>query len=220
MACRIPTGLFHLGEHMFKRAFQLFLVLFAVSVSAQANVAKAPDVLVKDVTEEVLNTLRTDAAIKAGDVKRAAELVETQVLPHFNFSRMVALAVGREWRETTAEQKQQLTGEFRTLLVRTYSNALTSYKNETVEYRPFKMAPSDTDVTVRTQIIRAGGRPIPIDYALEKTDDAWKVYDVSVAGVSLVTNYRETFAAEIRAGGVDGLVKTLRAKNNTTTAAK
>ncbi len=205
---------------MFKRAFQLILMMFAVSVGAQASAAKTPDTLVKDVTEEVLATLRTDAAIKAGDVKRAAELVETQVLPHFNFARMTALAVGRDWRTTTDEQKQQLTGEFRTLLVRTYSNALTSYKNETVEFRPFKMAPTDTDVTVRTQIIRPGGRPIPIDYALEKQDEAWKVYDVMVAGVSLVTNYRETFAAEIRNGGVDGLVKTLRAKNATTTAAK
>lgn len=206
---------------MFKRIFQLLLVTFAVSVSAQASVdTSTPDTLVKDVTEEVLATLRTDSSIKSGDVKRAAELVETTVLPHFNFSRMTALAVGREWRSATPEQKKQLTDEFRTLLVRTYSNALTSFKNQTVEYRPFKMAPTDTDVTVRTQINQPGGRPIPIDYALEKVDESWKVYDVMVAGVSLVTNYRETFAAEIRAGGVDGLVKTLHTKNSTTTAAK
>lgn len=219
-ACRVATGLFHLGELMFKRAFQLLLFTFALNVGAQASVDKAPDALVKDVTEEVLNTLRTDAAIKAGDKKRAAELVETQVIPHFNFSRMTQLAMGREWSKASDEQKDQLINEFRTLLVRTYSNALTSYKNETVEFDPFRMAPEQTDVTVKTKVVRAGGRPIPIDYALEKNGQGWKVYDVSVAGVSLVTNYRETFASEIRAGGVDGLVKTLRTKNSTSTAAK
>ena len=130
--------------------------------------------------------------------------------------RMTALAVGRDWRTASAEQKKQLSDEFRTLLVRTYSNALTSYRDQTVEFRPFRMAASDTDVTVRTQINQPGARPIPIDYALEKQDSGWKVYDVIVAGVSLVTNYRETFSSEIRAGGVDGLLKTLRAKNATT----
>jgi phospholipid transport system substrate-binding protein len=206
---------------MFKRICQLLLLSFALNAGAQASVdTSTPDALVKDVTEEVLATLRTDPSIKAGDVKKAAALVETSVLPHFNFTRMTALAVGREWRTATDEQKKQLTDEFRTLLVRTYSNALTSFRNQTVEYRPFKMAPTDTDVTVRTQINQPGGRPIPIDYALEKQDAGWKVYDVMVAGVSLVTNYRETFAAEMRTGGVDGLVKSLHAKNNTTTAAK
>ncbi|WP_306477010.1 phospholipid-binding protein MlaC [Methyloversatilis sp.] len=204
---------------MFKRIFQLFLLSFALSAGAQANVAKTPDTLVKEVTEEVLNTLRTDAAIKAGDKKRAAELVETQVIPHFNFSRMTQLAMGREWANASDEQKGQLITEFRTLLVRTYSNALTSYKNETVEFDPFRMTPEQTDVTVKTKVVRAGGRPIPIDYALEKKGEGWKVYDVSVAGVSLVTNYRETFASEIRAGGVDGLVKSLRSKNSPPAAA-
>ena len=204
---------------MFKRIFQLFLLSFALSAGAQANVAKTPDTLVKEVTEEVLNTLRTDAAIKAGDKKRAAELVETQVIPHFNFSRMTQLAMGREWANASDEQKGQLITEFRTLLVRTYSNALTSYRNQTIDYRPFKMGAADTDVTVRTQINQPGGRPIPLDYALEKKEEGWKVYDVSVAGVSLVTNYRETFASEIRAGGVDGLVKSLRSKNSPPAAA-
>jgi phospholipid transport system substrate-binding protein len=215
----MATGLFHLGEPMFKRIFQLFLLTFALSAGAQANVAKTPDTLVKEVTEEVLNTLRTDAAIKAGDKKRAAELVETQVIPHFNFARMTQLAMGREWANASDEQKGQLITEFRTLLVRTYSNALTSYKNETVEFDPFRMTPEQTDVTVKTKVVRAGGRPIPIDYALEKNGEGWKVYDVSVAGVSLVTNYRETFASEIRAGGVDGLVKSLRTKNSPPAAA-
>ncbi len=201
---------------MFKRFIQLMLLCFAVSASAQASAGVAPDALIKGVTDDVLTTLRNDAAIKGGDARRAADLVETKVLPHFNFMRMTALAVGRDWRTASAEQKKQLSDEFRTLLVRTYSNALTSYRDQTVEFRPFRMAASDTDVTVRTQINQPGARPIPIDYALEKQDSGWKVYDVIVAGVSLGTNYRETFSSEIRAGGVDGLLKTLRAKNATT----
>lgn len=204
---------------MFKRFVQLLMIAFTASAVAQANVMKAPDVLVKEVTEDVLTTLRTDPSIKAGDTAKTAELVETRVLPHFNFTRMTALALGKEWRATTPEQKKVLTEEFRTLLVRTYSNALTSYRNQTIDYRPFKMGAADTDVTVRTQINQPGGRPIPLDYALEKKEEGWKVYDVMVSGVSLVTNYRETFAAEIRAGGIDGLVKTLRAKNASTAPA-
>jgi len=176
----------------------------------------APDVLVKNVTDEVLDIIRKDKDIKAGSTKRAIELVEQKVLPHFNFTRMTALAVGRDWRQATPEQQKILTEEFRDLLVRTYSNALTAYKNETVDYRPFRMQPGETDVTVRTQIHQSGARqPITLDYSLEKNGSAWKVYDVVVAGVSLVTNYRSSFATEVRNGGIDGLIKTLKAKNKT-----
>lgn len=205
---------------MFKRFAQLLLVAFASGVMAQANAIKAPDALVREVTEDVLGTLRSDPSIKTGDPAKTAELVETRVLPHFNFTRMTALALGKEWRATTPEQKKQLTDEFRTLLVRTYSNALVSYRNQTIDFKPFRMAATDTDVTVRTQINQPGGRPIALDYALEKQESGWKVYDVIVAGVSLVTNYRETFAAEIRSGGVDGLIKTLRTKNASTAPAQ
>lgn len=174
----------------------------------------APDALVKSVTDEVLDIIRKDKDIKAGSTRRAIELVEQKVLPHFNFTRMTALAVGKDWRQTTPEQQKVLTEEFRDLLVRTYSNALIAYKNESVDYRPFKMQPGETDVTVRTQIHQAGARqPITLDYSLEKNGNAWKVYDVVVAGVSLVTNYRSSFATEIRNGGIDGLIKTLKAKN-------
>jgi phospholipid transport system substrate-binding protein len=174
----------------------------------------APDALVKSVTDEVLDIIRKDKDIKAGSTKRAIELVEQKVLPHFNFARMTALAVGKDWRQATPEQQKVLTVEFRDLLVRTYSNALIAYKNETVDYRPFKIQPGETDVTVRTQIHQAGARqPITLDYSLEKNGNAWKVYDVVVAGVSLVTNYRSSFATEIRNGGIDGLIKTLKAKN-------
>ena len=174
----------------------------------------APDALVKSVTDEVLDIIRKDKDIKAGSTRRAIELVEQKVLPHFNFTRMTALAVGKDWRQATPEQQKVLTVEFRDLLVRTYSNALIAYKNESVDYRPFKMQPGETDVTVRTQIHQAGARqPITLDYSLEKNGNAWKVYDVVVAGVSLVTNYRSSFATEIRNGGIDGLIKTLKAKN-------
>ena len=174
----------------------------------------APDALVKSVTDEVLDIIRKDKDIKAGSTRRAIELVEQKVLPHFNFTRMTALAVGKDWRQATPEQQKVLTEEFRDLLVRTYSNALIAYKNESVDYRPFKMQPGETDVTVRTQIHQAGARqPITLDYSLEKNGSAWKVYDVVVAGVSLVTNYRSSFATEIRNGGIDGLIKTLKAKN-------
>ena len=180
----------------------------------------APDALVKSVTDEVLDIIRNDKDIKAGSTRRAIELVEQKVLPHFNFTRMTALAVGKDWRQASPEQQKVLTAEFRDLLVRTYSNALIAYKNETVDYRPFKMQPGETDVTVRTQIHQAGARqPITLDYSLEKNGNAWKVYDVVVAGVSLVTNYRSSFATEIRNGGIDGLIKTLKAKNSSLEAA-
>jgi phospholipid transport system substrate-binding protein len=205
---------------------RLFAILLAVAsiflspgVQAQSKEVP-PDQLVKSVTDEVLDIIRKDKDIKAGSTQRAIDLVEQKVLPHFNFTRMTALAVGRDWRQATPEQQKALTGEFRDLLVRTYSNALTAYKNETVDYRPFRMQPGETDVTVRTQIHQPGARqPIALDYSLEKNGSAWKVYDVVVAGVSLVTNYRSSFATEIRNGGIDGLIKTLKAKNKSLEAA-
>jgi phospholipid transport system substrate-binding protein len=126
---------------------------------------------------------------------------------------MTALAVGRNWSKASAEQQKALTNEFRTLLVRTYSSALTTYRNQVIEFKPLRAAAGDTDVTVRTQVKQPGTESISIDYGMEKTPDGWKAYDVVVGGVSLVTNYRETFNAEIRDGGVDGLIKSLASKN-------
>lgn len=205
----------------FMKFFALLLagasLLSPVGVQAQET---APDVLVKNVTSEVLDIIRKDKDIKAGSTKRAIELVEQKVLPHFNFSRMTALAVGKDWRQATADQKKVLTDEFRDLLVRTYSNALIAYKNESVDYLPFKMKAGETDVTVRTHIHQPGARqPITLDYSLEKNGNAWKVYDVVVGGVSLVTNYRSSFATEVRNGGIDGLIKTLQTKNRSLEAA-
>jgi len=204
-----------------KSLFRSFwLVLLLVASAGAAGPAPEPDVLVRDVTNDVLTIVRQDQAIQAGDTKRVVDLVEAEVLPHFNFRRMTMLAVGRDWRAASAEQQAQLTEAFRTLLVRTYSNALTQYRDQTIEFRPFRMSPGDTTVRVQTEVRQAGARPISIDYALEKTDQGWKVFDVVVAGVSLVTNYRGTFTQEIRVGGVDGLIRSLQAKNRSLAAAE
>ena len=202
-----------------KSLFSLLLGLFVLCTPALAQ-EESPDVLIKRVTEDVLTIVRQDKDIQSGNTKKAIALVEAKVLPHFNFMHMTALAVGRYWREATPEQKKQLAEEFKTLLVRTYSNALTGYKDQTIRYKPTKMQNGDTDVLVRTEIIQSGAKPIALDYSVEKLADGWKVYDVVVAGVSLVSNYRDTFAQEISANKIDGLIKMLAAKNKQNEASK
>jgi len=187
-------------------------VFLTVSVGA-ADIA--PDVLVKDVTSEVLDIVRKDKDIQAGNTKKTLDLVETKVLPHFNFQRMTQLALGREWRQASPEQAKSLVDEFRTLLVRTYSKALTEFRDQDVVFKPFKMAATDSDVKVRTEIKQSGGKPVQLDYYLDKQPSGWQVYDLEVGGISLVTNYRSSFAQEIRADGIDGLIRNLRAKNKT-----
>ncbi|RLJ63737.1 MlaC/ttg2D family ABC transporter substrate-binding protein [Sulfurisoma sediminicola] len=175
----------------------------------------APDVLIKNVTNEVLDIVRKDKEIQSGSTRKAIDLVDAKVLPHFNFTRMTQLAVARDWRQASPEQQKTLTAEFRTLLVRTYSKALTEYKNQTVDFKPFKMQPAETDVKVRTLINQPGAKPIDLDYYLEKQPNGWKVYDIEVGGVSLVTNYRSEFSTQVRQGGIDGLIATLQKKNKT-----
>jgi len=157
--------------------------------------------------------VRQDKAIQSGDTRKAVELVETRVLPYFDFAHMTRLAVGKDWKQASPEQKTVLTQEFKTLLVRTYSNALTQYRNQQIDFKPLKAKPEDTDVVVRTEVRQPGAKPVQIDYNLEKLADGWKVYDVLVAGVSLVTNYRDSFGQEVRSGGIDGLIKSLKDKN-------
>lgn len=200
--------------------FYSLLLGLVLSVSAAFAQEESPDALVKKVTEEVLTIVRQDKDIQSGNMRKAIELVEAKVLPHFDFRRMTALAMGRDWNKANAEQKKRLTDEFNVLLVRTYSNALTSYKDQTVRYKPTKLPAGDADVVVKTEILQPGGRPIQLDYALEKQPDGWKVFDVIVAGVSLVTNYRDTFNQEVRANGVDGLIKMLSDKNKQLEAGK
>lgn len=185
---------------------------FGFAASAGAN-DLGPDLLVKNVTNEVLEVVRKDKDIQAGNTKKTLGLVETKVLPHFNFQRMTQLALGREWRQATPDQSKILVDEFRDLLVRTYSKALTEFRDQEISFKPFKMAAADTDVRVRTEIKQTGGKPVQLDYFLEKGAAGWKVYDLEVGGVSLVTNYRSSFAQEVRANGIDGLIRTLQAKN-------
>ena len=195
---------------MMKKLFALFAGLF-LSAAAFAN--DTPDALVQRVTDEVLEIVRKDKEIQGGNTQKAIELVDKKVLPYFNFQHMTALALGKEWKKATPQQQTQLTAEFKTLLVRTYSNALTSYKNQKIVYKPFKMADGETDVLVRTEIQQPGAKPVQLDYSLEKLDGNWKVYDVVVAGISLVTNYRDQFNQEVRANGIDGLIASIAAKN-------
>lgn len=195
------------------RLLSVALVLLVVPTVSVAQ-DLAPDALLKNVTDEVLELVRNDKDIRNGDSGRAVELVENRLLKHFNFSRMTQLAVGRDWRQASAEQKKQLTDEFRKLLVRTYSKALTQYKNQTVHFKPLDLKATQTDARVRTEIRQPGAKPINLDYYVEKADASWRVYDIEVEGISLVTNYRETFAGEIRANGVDGLIASLKEKNS------
>lgn len=192
---------------------KFFAALFACLLCASVFAQESPDVLVQQVTEDVLDIVRKDKDIQNGSTQKVIDLVDKKVLPHFNFQHMTALAMGKEWRKATPSQQQQLTHEFKTLLVRTYANALTSYKNQKIVYKPFKMAAGDVDVLVRTEVVQPGSKPVQLDYSLEKLDAGWKVYDVVVAGISLVTNYRDQFGQEVRNGGVDGLIASIAAKN-------
>jgi phospholipid transport system substrate-binding protein len=193
--------------------FRRFLVATLFIPVAQAQVL-APDVLVKTITEEVVTVLKEDKDIQAGDTKKVASLIETKVLPHFNFTRMTRLAMARNWRLASPDQQAVLTNEFRTLLVRTYSTAISSYREQKIDYKPLRAKPEDTEVTVKAEVRQPGStQPVSIDYEMEKTSNGWKVYDVKVGGVSLVTTYRETFAAEVKDRGVDGLIKSLAEKN-------
>ena len=196
---------------MIKLLFALCFALFATAAGAQDL---APDVLIKSISDDVIGIIKQDKDIKAGDRTKINALVDAKVLPHFDFNRMTALAVGRNWPKANAAQQKALVTEFRNLLVRTYSGALAAYKNERIEFKPLRAAAADADVTVRTQVKRPGTEPVSIDYSMQKTPAGWKVYDVAVGGVSLVTNYRDSFNAEIRDSGVDGLIKSLASKNS------
>jgi phospholipid transport system substrate-binding protein len=187
----------------------LLLLTFAPVAFAQ----EAPDALVKRIAEETLSAIRADKELQAGNPAKVKALIESKLVPNFDTTRMTALAMGRNWRSASPEQQKALTEQFKTLLIRTYSNALTNYRDNTMTYKPLRANPGDNEVTVRTEVTRPGQAPIPIDYSLEKTPDGWKAYDVIVAGVSLVTNYRDEFNDTVRSSGIDGLIKALQAKN-------
>lgn len=207
-----------------KHLFIGFLIASLTFIGIVQTVGAAPkdeppDVLAKGTTEEVLTIIRQDSEIKHNRKKLFA-LIDAKVLPHFDFTHMTRLAVGRHWSGATPQQQQDLVREFRTLLVRTYSTALTNYKNQKVVFKPLHMQPGETDVTIKTESIQSGEKPIPIDYMMEKSPAGWKVYDIAVDNVSLITNYRSSFSSEINKNGVEGLIKVLKNKNQTSEAEK
>jgi phospholipid transport system substrate-binding protein len=179
---------------------------------------EAPDALVKRISNEVLAAVKADSAIQAGDVGRITALVDSMIMPHVNFGRMTASAVGRHWRQATPEQQQQLQTEFKALLLRTYSGALGEVRDQTLSFRPLRARPEDTEVVVRSEV-RGRGEPIQLDYRMEKAADGWKIYDLNVLGIWLVETYRSQFAQEINARGIDGLIAALAQRNKNNSSA-
>lgn len=196
-----------------RRFFVSLCLATAAGLSAAAAAAdEAPEALVMRISGEVLDAVKADKSIQAGDVQKVIVLVDAKVMPSLNFRRMTASAVGKFWRQATPEQQQRLQEEFKTLLIRTYSGALSQVKDQTVSLKPMRSKPEDDDVVVRTEV-RGKGDPVQLDYRLEKTPAGWKIYDVNVLGVWLVENYRSSFAQAIGAGGIDGLIAKLAEKN-------
>jgi phospholipid transport system substrate-binding protein len=182
-------------------------------VHAAVPANEAPDALVKRISQEVIDIAKTDKAIQAGDQKKVMDVVENKILPYVDFQRMTALAAGRFWRDASPEQQKALSEQFRTLLIFTYSGALSQIKDETIEFKPLRSEPGDTEVEVRSQVNVARGEPIPLNYRVAKSPSGWKIYDINVLGAWLVETYKGTFASEINKGGVDGLIKALTEKN-------
>ena len=187
--------------------------LMALALPARAQQDLGPEELVRKVTQDVLDAIRSDKQLAAGDRQKALKLAEEKVLPHIDFEEAARLAVGRAWAQATPEQRKKLVEEFRKMLVRTYSNAISAYEGQTMQVLPVRMKPGDTEVTVHNRYIRAGGTPLPVDYQMHKTDQGWKIYDITVEGVSLVLTYRSEFDAVVKQQGIDGLIKRLEEKN-------
>lgn len=195
---------------MLTRWFLLLALAFAATAPARAETA--PDELIRQVSVDVIDSVKADKAIQSGDVARILVLVDAKVMPHVNFQRMTAAAVGRNWRNATPEQQKRLQEEFKLLLVRSYAGALTQVKDQTVQLKPMRANPGDAEVVVRTEI-KGKGEPVQLDYRLEKNGDGWKIYDVNVLGVWLVEQYRVSFSQEISAVGIDGLIAKLAERN-------
>jgi phospholipid transport system substrate-binding protein len=196
------------------RAAGLFLFALQVLIAGTPGAQEmTPEQLVQKVTEEVLSAVKSDKQLAAGDKQKALKLAEEKVLPHIDFEEATRLSVGRAWQQATPEQRQKLISEFRRMLVRTYSNAIEGYQGQTMKVLPSRGKPEEKDATVRAQFIRAGGQPLPIEFQTRKTEKGWKIYDISVEGVSLVLTYRSEFDAVVKQQGIDGLIKRLTEKN-------
>lgn len=198
---------------MLKILTGLFALFLGCQSASAADTLTPPDVLAKTTTQEVLAILKADKDIQGGNMQKVYELVEAKILPNFDFNRMTQLAVGKHWNQASATQKQSLVTEFRNLLVRTYAGSLTQFSNQTVDFKPFNMKPGEQEVVIKSEVKQAGGQVIPIDYSMYQTAFGWKVYDVSIDNVSLVTNYRSSFAAKIRQSGIDGLIAQLASQS-------
>lgn len=194
------------------RRWTLMTALVLAAPLAQANIAATPDGLIKSLSLETVETVKADKAIQAGDMAKIQALVESKLLPHVNFKRLTSSAVGRFWRQATPEQQERIQKEFRVLLMRTYAGALSQIKDQQLAFAPLRAAAGDTEVVVRTQV-RGKGDPIQLDYRLEKDGEIWRIYDVNVLGIWLGDQYRSSFAQEINANGIDGLIKSLAEKN-------
>ncbi len=185
-------------------------LMFAPLASAEPI---APDALVKNTATDVLEIIKKDKDIQSGDMKKITALAEEKILPHFDFDTMSKSVLGKNWREASKEQQAQFVTEFRTLLVRTYASALAKYRNQTIDYKPFRAQPGETRVTVKTVIVQSGGPGLPVDYVLKQTGEDWKVVDISIEGVSLVTNYRGQFTNELKQTDMNGLIQRIADKN-------
>jgi phospholipid transport system substrate-binding protein len=197
-------------QHLWSLGLALTLSLGGVSLHAQSG--EGPDQLIKRLSTEVLDTIKTDKDVQSGDVRKIVNFVDTKVMPHVNFTRMTASAVGRNWRQATPEQQKRLQDEFKTMLVRTYSGALSQVKDQTVSVKPLRAAATDTEVIVRSEVV-GRGEPIQLDYRMEKGQAGWRIYDLNVLGFWLVETYRAQFAPEITANGIDGLISALAERN-------
>jgi len=196
---------------MFSKIFAAVLIALITSIGQAQELA--PDALVKRISEDVLSAIKADRDLKAGNIRKINELVETRILPYVDFQKMTASAVGRHWNTASPAQQQRIATEFRQLLVYTYSGALSEVRNQTIEFRPFRAAATDTFVEVRSQVLQPGNESIQLNYRLEKTPVGWKIVDVNILGVWLVETYRSSFNVEINKSGIDGLIKTLADKN-------
>jgi phospholipid transport system substrate-binding protein len=198
-----------------KRLLAAVTTVLATALALPAALAQAvaPDVLMKQISDDVIESIKQDKGIQAGDAVKIAALVEAKILPHFDFRRATQVALGANWRRATPRQQEELIGEFRTLLVRTYSGALSSYSGQVIEFSPLRAKPGETEVTVRSRIRQSGAEPIVIEYDMAKEASGWKVFDLRISGISLVATYRSSFAEEIHNNGIDGLIASLAGKN-------
>ena len=208
-----------MNRRTFSRVFpQVFAAVFGFAMLASGLPVRAadeaPDALIKRVSTEVIDAIKADKSVQGGDMTKVLSVVESQIMPNVNFTRMTASAVGRTWRQASPEQKKRLQDEFKTLLIRTYSGALAQVKEQAISMKPLRAAAADTEVIVRTEVLGRGD-PIQLDYRMEKVVSGWKIYDLNVLGVWLVETYRTQFAQEINAKGIDGLIASLAQRNKT-----